>query len=134
MAHRRAVALAQQRQGDFARPEAGDPDRPSNLAEPSADLFLDLARGYGDFELAFQPLGACLGYLHRGLLTLSFGPAAAPQVVAKPLVRAGGFEPPRFSSLDPKSSASASSATPALTGRAAPARRRRVLTYSLCGT
>src|SRR5436305_13793447 len=74
MAHRRAVALAQQRQGDFSRPEAGDADRPSNLTEPSADLFLDLARGYGDFELAFQPLGAGLGYLHRGLLTLSTRP------------------------------------------------------------
>src|SRR5437868_9461081 len=80
MAHRRAVALAQQRQGDFSRPKAGDADRPSNLTEPSADLFLDLARGYGDFELAFQPLGAGLGYLHRGLLTLSTRPGRGAAV------------------------------------------------------
>src|SRR5439155_6446100 len=71
VAHRRTVALAQQRQRHLARTEAGDADGLADLAEPAADLILDLSGRNGDLELALQPLGAGLGYLHCGLLTLS---------------------------------------------------------------
>ena len=81
MAHRRTVALTQQRQRHLARTEAGDADGLADLAEPAADLILDLSGRNGDLELALQPLGAGLGYLHCGSLTLSIlapAPRAAP--------------------------------------------------------
>ena len=43
-AHRRAVALAQERQRHLARTETGDPHHPADFVEPFGDLVLDLAR------------------------------------------------------------------------------------------
>ena len=67
-AHRMAIALAQQVQRHLAWAEAGDADRAAELAEPAADLLLQLARRDGDLQFALQPLGTGLGHVHRGML------------------------------------------------------------------
>ena len=86
-------------------------------------LTLASSSPFGTTTLVFalQAVGSCFGHLHG---TYSFKleferfrfdlPAQhLRKVRTAPLVRAEGLEPPRLASLEPKSSASTNSATPA---------------------
>ena len=96
----------------------------ANFTQPASNFLLEIPRWYGDREFALKPIRAGFCHLHgtEPMMTNSLLPWVAA------MVRAGGLEPPRFASLEPKSSASANSATPAFAARAAIAARGGVPT------
>ena len=103
----------------LAGTEAVDADLVLQLVEPRVDLGVELGRRHHDLEFALQAFGQCFGHLHDRQ-SFSFvcdarrrsRDALVPSA-CRGVVRAEGLEPPRLSSLEPKSSASTSSATPA---------------------
>ncbi len=118
--HRSPKPAAQDLQRHLARAKPRDAQGPVEFVKPPDDLVFELAGRDDDAKFVLEPLGAGLGHLHAGVSAATRGRSAKPTLIAfrlsvatSPLVRAGGFEPPRFSSLEPKSSASANSATPA---------------------
>ena len=63
--HRAAVLLAQQGDRHLARPEAGHPDGPAELAQAAADPVLDLVGVDDDLVFALQSVRRQFGNLHR---------------------------------------------------------------------
>src|SRR5205807_6927822 len=83
------------------------------------DLRIQIIGRDHDAEFALQSVGKCFGNLHGQIVLVRCAlPVRGCFKGSKPsrprrVVRAEGFEPPRLSPLEPKSSASTSSATPA---------------------
>ena len=95
----------------------------------------ELALADDHLQLALQAGGTRLGNLHLFRLdppqrSLCSWPACKISTLRAPMVRAEGLEPPRLAPLEPKSSASTNSATPAGTAAplalAVPARRNPI--------
>src|SRR5215471_19428352 len=103
----------------LALAEAPDLHLILELAETGGEAFAKLALTDDYLELALETADGGLADLHNICLnhrlcahrTCACGTTCPP--CATPVVRAEGLEPPRLASQEPKSCASASSATPA---------------------
>src|SRR5436853_3045053 len=101
----------------LARTKAVVPDGIFELAQSRVDLRIEVVGRDHHAKLALQSIGECLPNLHVKSCSCSCASCSAaleksnasPEIV----VRAEGFEPTSLAALEPKSSASASSATPA---------------------
>src|SRR5262249_28680187 len=113
--HRAAVEALQVRKRHLALAEALEMDLVLHLVEPIGETFSELALLDGHFQLALEPGGTRLGNLHLFCLIPATPDASAGQqpLLHAWMVRAEGLEPPWLAPLEPKSSASTNSATPA---------------------
>ncbi len=136
--HRAAIDPLEMGDRHLARPEAVDFDLIFHLGQTVIDTGREIARRNDDAELPLEAFGGGFSDLHmRDRIGLSVryrdgsgsdGSSSRRQWIGRQrsrgVVRAEGFEPPRLSSLEPKSSASTSSATPAMgSARREPIRR-----------
>ena len=131
--HRLAEGLLQEGDRRLAGAEALQVDARLHLLELAGQALVEVLGADHDLVFAAQVFGDGLGNLHWAFLLrihlygwpAGFNPATCPSppfglrhnsllpLRGRSLVRAEGLEPPRLSSLEPKSSASTSSATPA---------------------
>ena len=123
---RAAIELLQMGDRHLARTEAVETDLVLHVDQLGVRLGIEIGCRHVDLELVLQSLIEGFRNLHHLLplwsalngadIVLNFArqtPRASKIPDAKRLVRAEGLEPPQLSSLEPKSSASTSSATPA---------------------
>src|SRR5688572_27323444 len=111
--HRLLVALLQQLQRHLARTETRHADPLAQLLEARLDLSLERVRGDDDLVFTLEAGGVGFRDLHGRALSARCWQSGRATASEGRVVRAEGLEPPRLASLEPKSSASASSATPA---------------------
>src|SRR5690606_29857882 len=99
-----------------------------NLIELLVEPGCEIRRRDGHIELAAQPFVQSFSHIHfSSIPSLVIGVWAGGR-----LVRVRGVEPPRLAALEPKSSASASSATPACLARTPGAELARGLAQDRC--
>ena len=133
--HRAAVDPLQVPDRHLAGAEAVDAHRALELVEARVDLGIEVVwpgppRGYSRFNPSESVSVTCMVEIVLVLLVrVSLPTAVGPN---DRLVRAEGFEPTSLAALEPKSSASASSATPAK-GEAEASPRAARLISCCCG-
>src|SRR6516165_2708766 len=81
--------------------------------QPLGQARFEIGRRNLDLKLAPEAFGKGFGHFHGGSPNMGRWRGGVEMAPLPGLVRAEGFEPPRLSSREPKSRASASSATPA---------------------